>query len=74
MMPMMLLRPEEDKKKDEGEERSDSLPSAGSRPTCRHEENPGTQQDGVPFAVEASEADADAARHEQDGAEDGEEA
>lgn len=48
--------------------------SGGSGPTCSHEEDAGTQHDVVPFAVDASKAHADAAHHEQDGAEDGEQA
>lgn len=53
---------------------TDSLLSAGSRPTCSHEEDPSTQQDVVPLAVDASKANAEAAHHEQNGAEDGEQA
>lgn len=53
---------------------SAETPATGSRPTCSHEEDPGTQQDVVPFVVDASEANAEAAHHEQDGAEDGEQA
>lgn len=93
MMPMMLLRPEGEKKKvlwniwaqsfpqillggftSAEAATPDLLQPAGSRPTCSHEEDPGTQQDVVPLAVDASKADAEAAHHEQNGAEDGEQA
>lgn len=42
--------------------------------TCSHKENTSTEQDVVPPAVDASDANAQAAQHQQDGAEDGEEA
>lgn len=88
MMPMMLLRPEEEKKKKEKKKvlrkiwaqrirtsaEETSLLSGGPGPTCSHEEDACAQQDVVPFAVDASEADAEAAHHEQHGAEDGEQA
>lgn len=48
--------------------------SGSSRPTCSHEQDSSTQQDVVPFAVYASEADTKASHHEQNGAEDGEQA
>lgn len=83
MIPMMLLRPEEEKKSSRLSPKSPgevshlhkvALLSGGSRPTCSHKEDPGAQQDVVPFAVDAPEADAKAAHHEQNGAEDGEQA
>lgn len=44
------------------------------RPTCCYEEDPSTQQDVVLSAVDASDADTQAAQHQQDGAEDGKQA
>lgn len=43
-------------------------------PTCRHKEDSSAEQDVVLGAVDASDADTKATEHQQDGAEDGEQA
>lgn len=43
-------------------------------PTCCHKEDSSTEQDVVPGAVDSSDADTQAAQHQQDGAEDGKQA
>lgn len=44
------------------------------QPTCCHEEDSSAEQDVVLGAVDASDADTQAAQHQQDGAEDGKQA